>query len=179
MNRITGWVVPRVLGFVALLWAAPLSAQVCGTSGAGPVSCTVNTTTSLTIPVILRMTIGSATTSFGTLTSTIYDNGLTTVAGPTITIKANQGWRAQISSTATLWTGTGAGARANKPRSDLLWGSTVGGTFTALTAGVAQIGSGSGTGGTVVPIFFRSLWSYSLDTPGNYSIVVTYTLASP
>lgn len=163
----------------SILIAEPAHAQLCNTSGAGPISCTVNTTTSLTIPVILRMTIGSATTSFGTLTSTDYDNGFKTVAGPTITIKANQGWRTQLSSTATNWTATGTGARATKPRSDLLWGTTSGGGFTALSTTATQIGSGSGTGGTVVPLFFKSLWSYAVDTPGNYSIVVTFTLASP
>lgn len=161
------------------LLATPAEAQLCNTSGAGPVSCTINATTSLTIPVILRMTLGSATTSFGTLTSTNYDNGFATVAGPTITIKANQGWRTQISSSATLWTATGAGARANKPVTDLLWGNASGGPFTAMSATATQIGSGSGTGGTVVPLYFESLWNYATDTPGNYSIVVTFTLASP
>lgn len=168
-----------LLAAATLLLAEPAQAQLCNTSGAGPISCTVSTTTSLTIPVILRMTIGSASTSFGTLTSADYDLGSKTVAGPAVTIKANQGWRTQLSSSATTWTAVGAGARTTKPQTDLLWGSTAGGTFTALSTTATQIGSGSGTGGTVVPLFFQSLWSYSLDTPGNYSIVVTFTLVSP
>ena len=174
-----GQIIGGLVLAAAVLLARPASAQLCNVSGAGPVSCTVSTTTSLTIPVILRMTVGSSSTSFGTLTSTDYDNGFKTVAGPTVTIKANQGWRTQISSAATLWTASGSGARANKPSTDLLWGTSAGGSFTALSATATQIGSGSGTGGTVVPLFFKSLWSYSLDTPGNYSIVVTFTLASP
>jgi hypothetical protein len=159
--------------------ATSLAAQLCNTAGAGPISCTVNVTTSLTIPVILRMTIGSGTTSFGTLTSADYDLGSKTVAGPAVTIKANQGWRTQLSSAATFWTATGTGARATKPTADLLWGSTSGGGFTAVSGTATQIGSGSGTGGTVVPLFFQSVWSYAVDTPGNYSIVVTFTLVSP
>lgn len=179
---MSGYPRASLIGAVAMvgsLVAAPAQAQFCNLSGAGPVSCTVNTTTSLTIPVILRMTLSSSTTSFGTLTSTDYDNGFATVAGPTITIKANQGWRSQISSSATLWTATGAGVRTTKPVADLLWGSTSSGPFTALNATATQIGSGSGTGGSVVPLYFRSLWNYATDTPGNYSIVVTFTLASP
>lgn len=157
---------------------APLSAQTCQTNGAGPTSCTINTTASMTIPVILRMTIGSATSSFGTLTSADYDTGQKVIAGPAVTVKANQSWNVQVASSATFWTASG-GARANKPLADLLWGATSGGSFTPVTTAGAQFGNGTGTGGTVAPMFFKSLWSYSLDSPGTYSIVVNFTLVSP
>ena len=166
-------------GLGAALFATPAAAQLCNVTGAGPISCTVNASTSLTIPVILRMTIGSSTTDFGTLTSADYDLGSKTVSGPTVTVKANQTWKVQLSSSATLWTATGAGARANKPLSDLLWSTSAGGSFAPVSATATQFGSGSGTGGTVSPLFFQSLWSYATDTPGSYSVVVTFTLVSP
>lgn len=169
-----------LFAIAAMMTAAvtPAEAQVCNTTGAGPTSCTINTTTSLTIPVILRMTVGTTTTSFGTLTSTDYDNGQKTLGGPTITVKANQTWQVQMASSATFWTGAG-GARANKPLADLQWGATSNGSFTAVTGTGTQIGSGSGTGGTVVPLFLRSLWNYATDSPGTYSVVVNFTLVSP
>ena len=156
----------------------PAEAQLCNTTGAGPVSCTINTTTSLTIPVILRMTIGSATSSFGILTSADYDTGQKVIAGPAVTVKANQSWNVQVASSATFWTASG-GARANKPLADLLWGTTSGGSFTPVATAGAQFGNGTGTGGTVAPIYFRSLWNYATDSPGTYSVAVTFTLVSP
>lgn len=171
----------RTLGLTLLfgaLLSAPAAAQLCNVTGAGPVTCTVNATTSLTIPVILRMTIGSATTNFGTLSSTDYDNGRKTQAGPSVTVKANQSWNVQVASSATFWT-AGGGARANKPLSDLLWGTSSGGSFSPVSATGAQFGTGTGTGGTVAPIYFQSLWDYAMDSPGTYSVAVTFTLVSP
>jgi hypothetical protein len=100
-----------------------------------------------------------------------------------VTVKANQTWQVQISSTAAFWTAVTTDplnpARATKPRSDLLWATTLNGSYTAVTGTGAAVGSGSGTAGTLVPIYLQSNWDYALDTPGNYSIVVTFTLASP
>lgn len=171
-----------LVGAVGLLMLAarPATAQVCNTAGAGPISCTVATTTTLTIPAILRMTIGSSTTNFGTLSATDYNAGNKSIAGPTITVKANQGWRVQVSSAATFWTATGTGAWASKPLSDLLWSKTsIASGFTAVTSTAATIGSGTGTGGTVLPLWLQSNWSYANDTPGTYSVVVSFTLITP
>ncbi len=175
------------LGLVAALlltgaFAIPAAAQVCNEVGAAG-TCTVTATASVTFPVILRMTIGSATTAFGTITATNYNNGFASLSGPTVTVKANQGWRVQISSASTFWTAVttdpGNPARATKPLADLQWATSLAGAYTPLAAAGATIGSGSGTGGTVSPLFFKSLWSYAVDTPGNYSIGVTFTLLSP
>ncbi|HEX7918037.1 MAG TPA: hypothetical protein VF454_01485, partial [Gemmatimonadales bacterium] len=175
-------------GFVlAIVALGPLvrsaNAQLCNTSGAAA-ACTITATTSVTVPVLLRMTIGSATTAFGTIAAADYNLGSKSLAGPTITTKANQGWRVQISSTATFWTAVttdpGNPARATKPLADLQWSTALAGTYNSVTGTGATVGSSSsGTSGTVSPIFFQSLWSYAVDTPGNYSIGVTFTLLSP
>jgi hypothetical protein len=166
----------------ALLGASPLSAQTCLATGAAA-TCSVNATTSLTAPTLLRLTVGAASSPFGSITSTNYDDGYSRIPGPTVTVKANQTWQVRISSTATFWTAVTTDplnpARATKPRSDLLWATTVNGSYSAVSGTGATIGSGGGTAGTVVPFFLQSNWDYALDTPGNYSIVVTFTLVSP
>lgn len=155
----------------------------CLVTGPNGTCTTVATTSTITVPTILKMTIGAGTTSFGTLTVADYTLGRKDVAGPAVTVKANQAWRVQISSAAVNWTAVNSDplnpARTTKPRADLLWGPSVGGSFTAMSATATQIGSGSGTGGTTIPLAFRSLWNYTLDTPGSYSIAVTFTLLSP
>lgn len=167
---------------LAVALTTPALAQTCLANGAAA-SCTVNVTTTLTVPTILRLTMPAGSTPFGTVTMTDFDNGYAQVAGPTVTIKANQAWRVQLSSSATFWsavtTDIGNPARATKPIADLQWSAAAGGPYTGTIATGVQIGGGNGTGGTVLPLFFRSLWGYSLDTPGNYSVAVTFTLLSP
>lgn len=175
----------QLAAFVATLaLAAAANAQAtCLVTGAAGSCTTTATTSTITVPTILRMTIGSGTTSFGTISAATYNTGSTDVAGPSVVVKANQAWRVQISSSATFWTAVNTDglnpARTTKPRADLLWGPAIGGSFTAMSGTGAQIGSGTRTGGTTIPLAFRSLWNYTLDTPGNYSLSVTFTLLSP
>lgn len=178
---------PTLLGvLLASLVIAPIAAAQANCLITGPAgTCnTQATTTTITVPTILRLTIGSGTTAFGTIAQADYDLGRKDVAGPSVVVKANQAWRVQISSSAVNWTAVNTDglnpARTNKPLADLLWGTTVGGgTWTAMTGTGVQIGSGTRTGGTTIPLAFRSNWSYTLDTPGNYSVGVTFTLLSP
>src|SRR6478609_8263272 len=178
------WIGAAVVAFVATLLLASSAAAQATCLVTGPAwTCTTTATTAITVPTILRLTIGSGTTSFGTITAAAYNTGNTAVAGPSVVVKANQAWRVQISSTATFWTAVNTDplnpARTTKPLADLKWGATVGGPFTAMSGTGAQIGSGSRTGGTTIPLAFQSLWSYTTDTPGNYSVSVTFTLLSP
>ena len=162
----------------ASLWGQVVC-QITGPAG----SCTTSATTAITVPTILRLTIGSATTPFGSITQADYDLTRKDIAGPSVVVKANQPWRVQLSSAAINWSAVNTDplnpARTNKPLADLLWAPTLGGSFTAVTGTPIQIGAGGRTGGTTIPLAFRSLWSYTLDTPGNYSIGVTFTLISP
>jgi hypothetical protein len=171
-----------LLAAVAITSAARAQATCLATGPAD--TCTTTATTAITVPTILRLTIGSGTTAFGSISQAAYDLGTTDVAGPSVVVKANQAWRVQISSAATFWTAVNTDglnpARTTKPLADLRWGPTVGGgSWTTMTATPTQIGSGTRTGGTTVPLAFRSAWSYTLDTPGNYSVPVTFTLMSP
>lgn len=172
-----------VLALLLVVAPAMLGAQNCTATGANA-SCTVNATTTITLPTLpYHLTIGASTTAFGTVTSTDFDAGFAEVAGPSVTVQANKPWSVGISSAATFWTAVNTDptnpARTTKPRSDLHWSNTSGVVGTAMSGTVTTIGSGSGTAGTVIPLFFRTIWNYTVDTPGNYTISVTFTLTAP
>ncbi len=162
--------------------ATPLRAQQCNALGANA-SCSVNVSTSVTAPVLLRITVDAASSPFGTVSTTNFNDGHAEISGPAITVKANQTWEVHISSVAVVWTAVNTDisnpARTTKPVGDLLWATTLGGSYTPVTGTATSIGSGTRTAGTAAPVFFRSVWDYALDTPGNYSIGVTFTLVSP
>jgi len=109
--------------------------------------------------------------------------GFVANTGPTATVKSNRAWRLQISAAAATWTATntqpGVNARPNKPAADLEWGTAVGGPFTALSVTPATAKSGSATAGTPTSIFFQTMYSWGLDTPGAYSLPVVFTLLAP
>jgi hypothetical protein len=70
-------------------------------------------------------------------------------------------------------------ARVDKPAGDLGWGLSPGGPFTAMTTTATTVVSGTRTAGTSTPIYFSVALSYALDTPGNYSLPLLFSLISP
>ncbi len=123
---------------------------------------------------------GTVTFTLAAPASGDFDNGYVESAGPTITVHSNAAWTLKIDSPVTVWSGVGSIARANKPVGDLLWGKALGGPYTSiLTNSGASLATGAATNGTVVPLYFRTNLAWNLDTPGNYSIQVRFTLTSP
>jgi len=143
--------------------------------------CSVTNTASVTVGTMLRLSLSSATTPLTTPDETSFDNGFQDDLGAlTATVKANRGWTMSIQSGAASWTASGAGARAAKPAADLQWSTSGGAPFTALTTSNATLGtSASGTASTVRIISYRTLWDYTLDTPGTYSLDVVFTVTAP
>jgi hypothetical protein len=94
--------------------------------------------------------------------------------GPTITVKSNQGYTLTASAAASTWTGTGGGANT-KPATDLTF-NVNGGSFAPLGQ-IAQ--SNAATAGTAYTIGYKTTYNFAVDKPGNYALVVNYTLTSP
>jgi len=159
-------------------FARPAAAQNCmytGTNG----SCSINLTSSITVARLLRLTINDTSTTAPAPTEADYDLGYQQFAPLTATVKTNGTWSLGIRATAATWTASG-GARANKPVGDLRWSTSAGGSFTAMTTtNTTFFPSGTATAGTVVPMFYRILWSYTNDLPGTYRLTVIYTLTAP
>lgn len=152
---------------------APIPAGTCGAS----------TSTTLTIGTVLQLALSSTATPLTPPSTADYDAAFVANSGPTATVKCNRSWRLQIGATAGTWTATntqpGVAARANKPASDLQWSTGAGGPFTGLTVSSADATTGGATAGTTQSFFYRTLYDWTLDTPGSYSLTVVFTLTAP
>ena len=158
-------------------YVRPATAQNCmytGTNG----SCSINLTSSITVARLLRLTISDTSTAAPATTEADYDLGYQQFAPLTATVKTNGTWSLGIRATTATWTGSG-GARVNKPVGDLLRATAGGGPYVAVTTTNATMVSGTAGSANLVTMFYRILWSYSVDTPGTYGLTVIYTLTAP
>ena len=147
----------------------------CSTSSTG-------TVISITVARAIALDLSPATTSLVAPTATHYNAGYAQTSGPTLTVRANTPWSVAISSSTAVWSATNTQsepARVNKPASDLRWATSVGGPFTAMGMTPATLASGNATASTVRTLFFRTSYSWTLDTPGNYSIQLVLTVTAP
>ena len=159
------------VALVALPAAMPVAAQQsCST-------CTASATLSVQVPTVMRLVVDAPTTVVASATEASYDRGYEVTAGPTATVKSNVPWRLDISTTQETWTPTGAGARADKPATDLLWSASPAGSYTPIGTKPAVAATGR-PGRTRVPLSYQTKFSYDQDSPGSYQIVVKLTLAA-
>ncbi|MGQ0813261.1 MAG: hypothetical protein ACT4O1_02215 [Gemmatimonadota bacterium] len=169
-----------------LLSAAPLSAQSNCTSPSAGTPCSTASGTlliNITIGRAIQLALAPSSSSLTTPTPAHYDAGFAATTGPSATIRSNAAWTLAMSAAATTWTATDTGtqpARTNKPAGDLLWATSSGGPFTPLTTSAVTIASGGATAGmTAASLFYRTLYSWTLDTPGDYSLQVVFTITAP
>jgi hypothetical protein len=132
---------------------------------------------------VVRLQVSAGSTALTAPTPTDFDAGQNSTTGPTLTVSANAGWTLHIRASAASWTATntsaGAPARTNKPAADLKWSTVSNGTFTALTTTDALLVGGSATASNAKTLYFQTLYDWTRDTPGNYSLTVVLTLTSP
>ena len=170
--RITAKLTMAVLALLAL-GAPQAQAQTCSTN-----PCSLNDTAKVTVATVLRLTLSQSATSLTPPNEAAYDAGFQLDNGPTATVKSNRPWTLKLSANAALWTAAN-GAQASKAAGDLQWALTSGGSYTGLSTTPATLITGNGTSGTAQAVFHKTLWSYAADTPGDYSLVVVYTLSAP
>lgn len=166
---------------VAVATASSAGAQLfinCGGAGeavigAASTTCRLTNTVSATVPTVARLTITSLTT---TLTAPLAADFGTAAgvpsAGPSLNVKANAGYTLTASPAAATWTGP---ATSTKPASDLKM-NVNGGSNVAL----GQVGtSAAATATTDYAIGYNTIYNWTTDIPGVYSLVVNYTLTAP
>lgn len=174
-----------VTGFVAALGllAGPsrLAAQ-CTASG-GPASCWLPGSVSMTAGRVVRLQVSAGSTTLTAPTPADFDAGFNATTGPTFTVSANAAWTLHLRASTALWSATntspGAPARTNKPAADLMWTTASNGAFTAMTTTDVNLVTGAATASSFTTLFFQTLYNWTLDTPGNYSLSVVLTLTSP
>ena len=161
--------------------ASQANAQCSGNAG----SCNTTNTASVTVGALVKLGMGSATTSLTNPTADDVDAGnVIADAGPTFTIKANRSWTLKIKSqNAANWTYVGSNSGV-KPIGDLAWSTSAGGTFAAITNTDATFTSGAGaSNGAAAQAFFRTSWlndfTSASNAPGTYSLPIVFTLTAP
>jgi len=161
--------------------ASPAAAQTCATPLTGTCSLSgLNLTISFTRAFSLALS--SSATALTVPTAAHYNTGYAATNGPTVTISSNANWTLGINSSTTTWTAVTTGtepARATKPSTDLQWSRAVGGPFGGMTTTAAAVQGGSAVAATVINLFYRTTYAWGLDTPGNYSIQIVFTLTAP
>ncbi|GAC1654720.1 MAG: hypothetical protein NVS4B3_18960 [Gemmatimonadaceae bacterium] len=146
---------------------------------------TANGTATLTVGTILYI---SATNTSPTFTPTATDFNAGSVLGSaasSVVSKGNVTHTVNLASSATAFTPSGAGARPAKPSTDLQVqitpsGGTAGawtGLSTTNTVVALSRAAGDYTA-SAVSCAYRTLLSYALDTPGTYTLAITYTVVA-
>ena len=159
-----------------------LALAQCNLNGA-PDNCSVPGSVSMTAGRVVRLQMTAGSTPLTAPTASDFDAGFNSTTGPTLTVSANAAWTLHIRASAATWTATNtspsAPARTNKPSGDLLWSTASNGTFAALTTTDASLFNGAATASNATTLYFQTLYDWTLDTPGNYSLSVVLTLTAP
>ena len=154
----------------------------CTATGA-PANCGLPGSVSMTAGRVIRLQVSAGSTALTAPTPADFDAGFNATTGPALTISANAAWTLHLRASSALWTATntspGAPARTTKPAADLKWSTASNGAFTALTTGDVQLVTGSATASNATTLYFQTLYNWTLDTPGNYSLSIVLTLTSP
>jgi hypothetical protein len=181
MKRLTKPGFSVLAMMIAVLLPVTAGAQ-CTASGSGD-TCTQPGSASMTAGRVVRLQVTAGSTALTAPTTTDFDAGFNSTTGPTLTVSANAPWTLLLRSSATFWAATntspGAPARTTKPAGDLKWSTASNGTFSALTTGDITLVTGAATASNATTLYFQTLYDWTLDTPGNYSLSVVLTLASP
>jgi len=182
MNRMTGLCVASMAMMLASAALSSIARAQCTATGSGD-TCTQPGSVSMTAGRVVRLQMTAGSTPLTAPTTADFDAGFNSTTGPTLTVSANAPWTLLVRSSGTFWTATNtspsAPARTTKPAGDLLWSTASGGTFNALTTGDATLVSGAATSSSATTLYFQTLYNWTLDTPGNYSLSVVLTLTSP
>ena len=161
--------------------ASPADAQ-CTATGS-PANCGLPGSVSMTAGRVVRLQVSAGSTALTAPTPADFDVGLNATTGPTLTISANAAWTLHLRASSALWTATntapGAPARINKPATDLQWSTASNGAFAALTTSDVNLLTGAATASSATTLYFHTLYNWTLDTPGNYSLAIVLTLTAP
>jgi hypothetical protein len=147
--------------------------------GCAGTTCTVE----ITMPVtdVLRLSLDASGLALGSPTESDYFAGYRDIAGAvSVTAKANRAFQVQISGVSGTFTYTGPLADPAKPASDLRWATsaaTLGSTTNHM--GASSMLFNQGAGAITTALFLRTLWSFTTDVPGTYSLAIRFTFSSP
>jgi hypothetical protein len=157
-------------------------AQACTVNG-GAGSCPIAISVQMTAPKVVRLTVSPASIALTSPSTTDFDAGFAATVGPAVTVNANTPWSVSMRAAGAFWNATntvpGVPARANKPASELQWSTAAAGSFAGFTTSNVTLASGTRTSGALTSLYYRTLYSWTADTPGDYSLGVILTIVAP
>jgi hypothetical protein len=170
---------PLCLAGLAVALAAP-TRQAAAQLGCAGASCTIEI--SMPVADVLRLTLSSGSVALGTPVEADFTAGHRDVNGAavTVTARSNRDYAVQLDGVSPTFSYAGTLANPGKPASDLRWATSAAG----LGASTSHFGATTtlmsrGPGSVTVPLFLRTLWSFSSDVPGSYSLAIRFTLSAP
>ena len=169
-----------LIGLVPAFAGAQTTCSVSGTSGKCSPVVSMSSPATMTNPALLAFTVSPSTTLSATATVSDMDvvDGMTTGSVATLTVQGNRTWSVSVKGNSALWSAS-AGAWVSKPVSDLHWSLTPAGVSTALSTTGGALISGAPGAGTVTTVYFRPVVHWLTDTPGNYTMGITFTITAP
>ena len=156
------------------LAAAPqtASAQVsCTTSP----SCFVDHTINLTVPAVLRFTIGAASTAITPTAAQVIAGSSGSIAGPSIQVISNRIFSLTAQTTTALWIGP---VGTTKAAADLGFAFNGGASASLSTAATTLVAAGA-RGTQSYTSAFAVVLNPATDFDGAYSIVARFTITAP
>lgn len=184
-----------LLAALPVLSSAALGAQTCTSTGTaaaisaitGGGTCNTSGNANVTIPRVVRLTTSQPTTTLTTPTAAHYDAGFAPTTGPLLSMQSNAGHTVQVRTSATTFTASGGtpgpdAPRAAKPAADLRVDTAA--TFPnnwamSTTNRTVRTRTTAATTPVTVQLFYRLLLSWTLDTPGTYTIPIFVRITSP
>ena len=148
-----------------------------GCSGA---TCTVQI--SMPVTDVLRISIGTASVGLGAPTDVDYQAGYRDVAGVAVSVngKSNRPFLVDMSALTGSFLYAGSMTDPDKPASDLKWATSAAGLATTTNhMGTSATLINQGAGNVTVPLFLRTMWDFTRDVPGTYSLAIRFTVSAP
>ena len=159
---------------VVMAFPSPAEAQGC--SGA---QCTVEVR--LPVTDVLRLSFSASSIALGTPAEADYTAGFRDAASVLqVSAKANRAFVVQVGGVVSTFSYAGSLPNPMKPASDLRWATS----STALSSTPNHMGTittlvSQGPGSVTTPIYLRTLWSFTTDVPGVYSLALSFTISAP
>jgi hypothetical protein len=138
--------------------------------------CTETNTVQVHVGTILRLSLQGSPVVLATASSETIQSGVLANAGPSAIVRSNGSWKLHVSAAQEVWTPMDSSARRDKPATDLTWSTKATDGFENLSTGPTQAAQGGPTSSTTLPLYYRTRFAPSTDTPGTYSLVVRLTL---
>jgi hypothetical protein len=169
----------RCLTTFLLLALAPMH-RVSGQLGCSGATCTVQI--SMPVTDVLRISLGTTSVGLGAPSDVDYQAGYRDVGGVAVSVngKSNRPFQVAMSALTGTFLYAGSMADPNKPASDLKWATSAGALpTTANHMGTSAMLINQGAGNVTVPLYMRTLWDFTKDVPGTYSLAIRFTVSAP